>query len=167
MGNTVTKEQIDDLIEESYLLSLAEQDIRSHLKLFVDACDIVLNQRLGIHGDPRIYKLKIELLRARIFLEKKTVQVPVSSRKNGETDRRRVIVTSVMQTKRLIRRLLKTISPSLLDAVNEEENRLKQLSTFARIEGPIKKRTIAVLRVAGYIGLFMIATATYIIFLFH
>lgn len=138
-------DQIDELIEESYLLSLPEQDIRTHLRMFLDACEIVLKQDMTTRRDLRIVGVKVALLRAKFLLNanKKSSQNdnPESPDNAGQQ-----LIQQVMQTKRLIRRLLGGVDAALVHALDREEKRLREEPSH----GTIRVTLRSLVRAAGY-----------------
>ena len=68
---------IEELIEESYLLSLSEPEIRHYLTRFIEACDIVVNERLNGSNDLRIIGIKVALLRARFYVHTQSKWVKI------------------------------------------------------------------------------------------
>jgi len=59
----VIKDQVEELIEESYLLSLSETEIRNYLRNFLNACETILKENISIHDDIKIIGVKIALLK--------------------------------------------------------------------------------------------------------
>jgi len=119
------KQQVEELIEESYLLSLSEHEIRIYIRNFVQTCESVLDERVDIHGDIKIIKVKITLLRVRLLLEENILPVftfnePVDKKQISSHD---YLVQQVICTKNSILRLLESIHPKLAQNVLEKFNR--------------------------------------------
>jgi len=119
------KQQVEELIEESCLLSLSEHEIRIYIKNFVQTCESVLDERVDVHGDIKIIKVKIALLRVRILLDENILpefnfNEPVDKNQMSSHD---YLVQQVMCTKNLILRLLESVNPKLAQNVLEEFNR--------------------------------------------
>jgi hypothetical protein len=115
------KRRIDEVIEESYLLSLSEQNIRNYLRTFVHSCETVLNGNVSIHGDIRLTRVKISLLKSYLLMHESASYA--LARKGGaepERDRIEYLVHNVIRIKKTIIRLLDTINPALSQKVWEE-----------------------------------------------
>ena len=62
------KQNIEDLIEESYLFLLTEQEIRNYLRSFIKSCETVLHENISVNGDTRATRVKIALIRAYLLM---------------------------------------------------------------------------------------------------
>lgn len=115
------KRRVEEVIEESYLLSLSEQDIRNYLRAFVHSCETVLNGNVSVHGDIRLTRVKISLLKSYLLMHESASYA--LARKGGiepERDRVEYLVHNVIRIKKTIIRLLDTINPALSQKVCEE-----------------------------------------------
>ncbi len=118
-------QEIDDIIEESYLLSLPEAEIRHYLRHFLEACDTVLHRNISAWDDTRLIGIKITLLKVRLLLRDGSVPVTnsvvESDREAGKQCSVDSLAEQVFTTRHLILNLLTSISPNLTKEVLEEE----------------------------------------------
>lgn len=63
------KQYIEDLIEESYILSLSDHEMREYFRDFIDACDHILRTYISIHNDLKTIRIKMALLKARLLID--------------------------------------------------------------------------------------------------
>ena len=128
------KHQIEELIEESYLLSLSEAEIRNYLRNFLNACETILKENISIQGDIRIIGVKIALLKVQLLLREWAQHgVKVPTVKSESEDKKaksnvELLAQQVVDIKRLILNLFDSINPKLKDAVVEEEKNRNLLS---------------------------------------
>ena len=112
---------IDDLIEESYLLSRTDREVRSNLINFVAACEATLRSNLSLLGDIRITKVKIALLRTHLFLiETRSSRHFSSNKRSSDSPVSTLLARYVAHTKCSIMRLLNDISPDVARTVSDE-----------------------------------------------
>jgi len=112
---------IDDLIEESYLLSLTDKEVRNNLINFVAACETTIRSNLSLLGDIRITKVKIALLRTHLFLSETRSSLHFSSNKrSSDSPVSALLSRHAAHTKCSIMRLLTDISPDIALTVNDE-----------------------------------------------
>ena len=123
------EQEIDEVIEESYLLSLPDTEVRQYLHHFLEACDNVLRRNISIWNDTRIIGVKITLLKIRLLLRDGSVPLTNLSQNTDGADKTRhsvdSLVEQVITTKHLIVNLLNAISPKLAEDILDEEKRLK------------------------------------------
>ena len=129
------QQHIDELIEESYLLTLTGQELRMYLRIFLDSCDLLLRERLSMHSDVRVIGLKITILRARLLLDEK-VALAARLESRGVENKTTVefLAEQILSTKRIVFTILNEINPKLSGAVLDESrkrrNSLKQQSVM-------------------------------------
>lgn len=112
------KQHVEDIIEESYLQSLQESEILEYLRGFVYSCETVLNDTVSIHGDVRLTKVKLTLLKAYLLLQENATSAFI--RKSGSeqtTSRVDYLALQVVQLKSTIMSLLDTMNPAVAQAV--------------------------------------------------
>ena len=164
------KHQIEDLIEESYLLSLSESEIRNYLRNFLYACETILKENISIHDDVKIIGVKIALLKVRLLLKEWSqygVKVTTVNYENGgkkEKSNVEFLAEQVIDIRRLILNLLDTIHPKLKESVIEEEKNLNSLINKSLIKHNTLKKSIPSI---GYYLLLLITIFTLIVFLFY
>jgi hypothetical protein len=134
----VIKDQVEELIEESYLLSLSEAEIRNYLRNFLESCEYVLSQMIGIHEDVKVASIKVALLKVKLLLSEWS-HYAVNSRDTdtGDDPERKKnttqLVRQVMDIKILIFNLLDRVNPKLREAVvGEMKNRRRDNETVSR-----------------------------------
>lgn|GEM_PF-6409356 len=126
------KDQVEELIEESYLLSLSETEIRNYLRNFLESCEHVLSQMVGIHEDVKVVGVKIALLKVKLLLSEwshYSVEArDVQTGEDPEISENNIVqlVRQVMDIKILITNLLDRVNPKLKDAVSAEYENRKQ-----------------------------------------
>ena len=164
------KHQVEELIEESYLLSLSETEIRNYLRNFLDACETILKENISIQGDIRIIGVKIALLKVRLLLREwaqHSVKVP-TVKSEGEDKKAKsnveLLAQQVVDIKRLILNLLGSINPKLKDAVVEEEKNRNSLSNKSLQRfSTLNKNMISI----GYYLLLLVTIFILVVFLFY
>ena len=130
------KKNIEDLIEESYLFSLTEREIKDYLRNFVKSCETVLRENISVHGDTRATRIKIALIRAYLLMNESNFPRSVGdSFRNDSTKRIEFLAQQVIQIKRTIIILFDDISPKLSRTVIKEtrkrnEDSLRQLQRY-------------------------------------
>ena len=137
------KDHVEELIEESYLLSLSETEIRNYLRNFLESCEYVLSQMVGIHEDVKVVSIKVALLKVKLLLSEwshySVKARDVKTGKDSEKSKKNttMLVRQVMDIKILIYNLLDRVNPKLKDAVAAEtENRKKNGTSVV----PVSKR---------------------------
>ena len=164
------KHQIEELIEESYLLSLSEAEIRNYLRNFLNACETILKENISIHGDIRIIGVKLALLKVRLLLREWAqygVKVPSVKYESGDKKAKsnvELLAKQVMDIKRLILNLLDSIHPKLKEAVVEEEKNRNSLSNKSlKRSSTLNKNVISI----GYYLLLLVTIFVLVVFLFY
>ncbi len=164
------KHQVEELIEESYLLSLSEAEIRNYLRNFLDACETILKENISIHGDIKIIGVKIALLKVRLLLREwaqHSVKVP-TVKSEGEDKKAKsnveLLAQQVVDIKRLILNLLNSINPKLKDAVVEEEKNIKSLSNKSLQRFSTLNKNVTSI---GYYLLLLVTIFILVVFLFY
>ena len=123
------KQHIEELIEETYLQSLTEPEIRNYLRDFVKSCEAVLNENISIHGDIRITRLKIALLRSYLFInEKKSPDEKNKTAKIDVKSRKEFLAQHVVHIKNTIVKLLDMINPDITRVVFDEHKKRQEES---------------------------------------
>jgi len=119
------RSNIEELIEESYLLCLSDKEIREYFSEFLDVCDRLLRSNLSIQENSRIARIKIALLRARLYVTENPVHI--GKRYNfseGEKSRHEIFAKQIVSAKRTITKLLEGINPRIArEALCEVEKR--------------------------------------------
>ena len=164
------KHQVEELIEESYLLSLSETEIRNYLRNFLDACETILKENISIQGDIRIIGVKIALLKVRLLLREwaqHSVKVP-TVKSEGEDKKAKsnveLLAQQVVDIKRLILNLLGSINPKLKDAVVEEEKNRNSLSNKSLQRFSTLSKNVTSI---GYYLLLLVTIFILVVFLFY
>ncbi len=128
------RSNIEELIEESYLLCLSDKDIREYFNEFLDVCDRLLRSNLSIQENSRVARIKIALLRARLYVTENPVHI--GTRYNyieGEKSRHEIFAKQIVSAKRTITKLLEGINPQIArEALNEVEKRNSQKKNTIR-----------------------------------
>ncbi|MCE5251532.1 hypothetical protein LLG96_15085 [bacterium] len=133
------KQQIDELIEESYFLSLSDDEIRAFFRDFLDACEFVLRTNVSIHGDLRITKIKIALLKAGLITSESLVPILKTGRANDNTrPYHDIFVEQVLIAKRAITGLFEMLNPQAAELVLADVKK----RTSRRIKRNNRKRTL-------------------------
>lgn len=142
------REHIEELIEESYLLCLSNQEIREYFSEFLDVCDRALRTNLSIQGNTKIARIKIALLRARLYVTENPVRIMKRNNyREGEKSHHEILAKQIVVAKRAITRLLEGINPRIAcEALNEIEKRNVQRKKISRR----RTKIISVLIKAGY-----------------
>jgi hypothetical protein len=123
---TVTPDLIDELIEESYLRTLSEPEIRVNLSSFLDACEHVLDRHAFGVNDTGYAALASALAKGRSLARVRVVLASVNiHRKIPEQVRTTTLIEQVLKAKHQIRFLVMQLNPLLLEDIRCEDQRLK------------------------------------------
>ena len=122
------KQHIEDLIEESYLLSLSDIEMREYFRDFIDACDHVLRTTISINDDLKTVRIRMALLKARLLVDQNSVIVVQREGKEGRagTDHD-LFARQIITTKRAILRFFELLDHTVAQAVLDETTRRKTL----------------------------------------
>jgi hypothetical protein len=121
-----TNERIDQLIEESYLLSLSEEDIRADLDRFVEVCGKVIRE--NVHDRKQMQQLAQQLARARALSliedqheddDEPTVAEPFEIEDDSRSPKE-IFAEKVARNKCLILRTIRDCNPGLEDLIDRE-----------------------------------------------
>lgn len=122
------RREIEELIEESYLLSLSEPEIRQYLSIFLDSCETVIQRQIGLYENTRMLKVKITMMRVRLQLRERKVPVSCAELPGRSRQMSRpsieLLASQVVRTKRKILDLLNEVHPRLDEEVIRELERL-------------------------------------------
>tara|TARA_Y100001934_G_C11877981_1_gene551698 strand:- start:29 stop:559 length:531 start_codon:yes stop_codon:yes gene_type:complete len=121
-----TNENIDQLIEESYLLSLSEEEIRADLDRFVEVCGKVIRE--NVHDRKQMQELAQKLARARALSliedqHDEDDELGISEPFEIEDDSRspkEIFAEKVARNKCLILRTIRDCNPGLEDLIDKE-----------------------------------------------
>jgi hypothetical protein len=114
------KQQVEDVIEESYLLGLSNSEIQLNLRNFVETCENVLRESVQEGRDLKVTEIRIAILRAYLLLSldsyplkkhREDVSASVKSPHN-------LLVEQVVATKSLILRLIEEYDSELAEAIH-------------------------------------------------
>jgi len=158
------KRYIDELIEESYLLTLTEPEIKDYLRNFVKSCEDVLDAYAGSRNDLRLTKVKIALLRSYLVLHGRRART--RSRENDADNPSRIefLAKHVVQIKNTIIKLMDIINPKLSEAVLAEFRRRNRPGARPGDEDVSRKR---LLREIGYFVLLFLAVILLLTVVFY
>lgn len=158
------KQEIDDIIEESYLLSLPEAEIRNYLRHFLEACDTVLHRNISAWDDTRLIGVKITLLKVRLLLRDGSVpathSVMEGDCESGEQCSVDSLAEQVFTIRHLILNLLASINSNLTKEVLEEEKRRK-------LDEKGNKNKHYFTKKAAFFFLFLLTAALLILFILY
>ncbi len=125
------QKSIDELIEESYLMTLTEEGIREHLRYFIMACELFIKDKLDSRNDIRLTKVKITLLRSYLYLNRKIGVVDPKGRAAASESRNLdMFAQNVIRIKSTTIRLLDTIDKSLVPSILEIEKTLREKKDY-------------------------------------
>lgn len=121
-----TNERIDQLIEESYLLSLSEKEIRSDLDRFVEVCGKVIRE--NVHDRKQMQELAQKLAKARALSliedhHEDDDGIGIAEPFEVEDDSRtpkEIFAEKVARNKCLILRTIRDCNPGLEDLIDKE-----------------------------------------------
>ena len=124
------KKHIEELIEESYILSLTPVDLEKYIHDFIQSSEAVLRRNAFLLNEVKITRLKIALLRAHL-LEYDIGAVSGSGKKavnaHGETDTS--IHEKTIRLKRIIMVLLEDVDHNLAMQVIQESKKRAELAS--------------------------------------
>ncbi len=109
------REEIEEIIEESYLVGMSEVQIRSDLSKFVDSCMKVISENIEDEGSVE------ELISKLTYVKTKALATDSSGGGRDLLGKdARTFAEKVAQNKRLILRIISEYDPELVDLVNQE-----------------------------------------------
>lgn len=115
----VIKQQVDELIELSYLLTLKDHDIKDYLSSFISACEDVISRNVSVQCDMRTIKLKVAVLKAKGMIEETDhITQPVSTKAGKITCYHDKFAEQVINFKSVITNLMADINPVLVEDVD-------------------------------------------------
>ena len=153
------KKHVEDLIEETFVLSFPKPELRNYLSNFIGACETILHENISIHDNTKITRLKIALLKANILIDEPSQpdvrtglinQIPTDS---GQLTNQ-FFAEQVVNFKRTTLKILAQINPKLPNSVLEENKRLNEYDRRRR-ERAAAARNIVIS--GGYYVLFFFA----------
>tara|TARA_B100001964_G_C14031887_1_gene508660 strand:- start:162 stop:692 length:531 start_codon:yes stop_codon:yes gene_type:complete len=121
-----TNQRIDQLIEESYLLSLSEEEIRSDLDRFVEVCGKVIRE--NVHDRKQMQELAQKLARARALSliedhheddDELSIAEPFEIEDESRSPKE-IFAEKVARNKCLILKTIRDCSPGLEDLIDKE-----------------------------------------------
>lgn len=120
-----TNERIDQLIEESYLLSLSEEEIRADLDRFVEVCGKVIRE--NVHDRKQMQELAQKLARARALSliedqhedDDELAAAPLEVEDDPRSPKE-IFAEKVARNKCLILRTIRDCNPGLEDLIDRE-----------------------------------------------
>jgi hypothetical protein len=121
-----TNETIDQLIEESYLLSLSEEEIRSDLNRFVEVCGKVIRE--NVHDRNQMQELAQKLARGRALSliedqneDEESIEIsePFEIEDDSKSPKE-IFAEKVARNKCLILKTIRDCNPGLEDLIERE-----------------------------------------------
>jgi hypothetical protein len=164
-SDKVIKQHVEELIEESYILSLTDDEMRRYFRNFIEACDHVLRSKVSIHDDLKIVRIKMALLKARLLIDNNAVCVMKQNISEIEAlSRHKLFAQQIISTKRAIIKFFENFDPHIAHTVLEEAMTRKN----QKKKDMVRRKSISSFIVAaGYYVLF-VGTLTLILFVgFH
>lgn len=164
----VTPDLIEELIEESYLRTLSEPEIRVNLTSFLEACEHVLDQHDINANKPGFYALASSLARGRSLARVRAVLTTVNThRKQPDQARTTNLIEQVLKAKHQIRSLVMQLDPLLLEDIRREDLRLKT-NLFKAPEGLLKNaRCDTNVRFITYVLLLLSVLSLLMLYVLH
>lgn len=127
-------ETIDQLIEESYLLGLSEEEIRADLDRFVEVCGKVIRQH--IHDRKQMQELAQKLARTRALSliedQQDDDELPIDDQVNDRSAREQ-FAEKVARNKCLILKTIRDCNPKLEELIEKE----RYPSLIQEADGPL------------------------------
>ena len=147
------KKHIEEIIEESYILSLSPVDLGKYLHDFIQSCETVLRRGAFFLNDVKITRLKIALLRAHL-LEYDIGVVAETAKKavNAPGDADNSLHEKTIRLKRIIMVLLEDVDHNLAMQVIIELKKCNDIASGQHIQ-KMKSAAIGL----GYYGLIGLA----------
>ncbi|MCD6307747.1 MAG: hypothetical protein J7M24_01985 [Candidatus Latescibacteria bacterium] len=153
------------MIEESYLLTLSEPEIRNYLRTFVKSCEDILRDTLGVQSDVRLTKVKIALLKSYLIINRSPEPLKTGGSTGGDQKtQKELLVSHIVQIKRSIVRLFESIHPGLTDTILEEQQR--RLDSHSRQSIKHAARRTALVEI-GYFALLLLTLGVLWVVLFR
>ena len=116
------RENIEEMIEESYLLSLSESEIRSDLDRFMETCGRVIREHIQDRKQMQMLAEKLARARALSLISEQHESEGGESLVEPEPDKssREVFAARVARNKRLILRTIEECDPKLVELIDQE-----------------------------------------------
>jgi len=157
------KQHVEELIEESYLLTLSEPEIRNYLRTFVKSCEDILRDTIGVHGDIRLTKVRIALLKSYLIINRSPEPVKTGGKSGDDPNaQKELLVRHIVQIKRSIVRLFESIHPGLTDTIMEQQ----RLDAHSRQSHNRKTRQTVLVEI-GYFALLSLTIGVLWVVLFR
>ncbi|MFC1574073.1 hypothetical protein ACFL30_02715 [Candidatus Latescibacterota bacterium] len=123
------KQHVEELIEESFILTLSDDEMKEYFRDFIDVCDFILQSNISIHNDLKILRIKTALLKARLFVDQNVLYSTrrgVSNATDDGDSRRRLFAQQIIKNKRAIMRFLELFDSQVAFDVIEESLKRQQ-----------------------------------------
>ena len=123
------KQHVEELIEESFILTLSDDEMKEYFRDFIDVCDFILHSNISIHNDLKILRIKTALLKARLFVDQNVLYSTrrgVSNATDESDSRRRMFALQIIKNKRAIMRFLELFDSQVAFDVIEESLKRQQ-----------------------------------------
>ena len=121
------KQHVEELIEESFILTLSDDEMKEYFRDFIDVCDYILRSNISLHNDLKILRIKTALLKARLFVDQNVLYSTkrgVSSATDDCEHRRKIFAQQIIKNKRAIMRFLELFDFQVAyDVIEESEKR--------------------------------------------
>ncbi len=168
-NDKAVKQQIEELITESYLLCLNEKEIRSYLRSFLDSCETVLKDGTAEQCDLRLAGVRVAILKGYFLLSADSLSVPNPARKaHGKSSESKsnleIFAEQVVGVRGLILRLLTEYDPKIAQTVLADAERK---NTAAVRYAPGRRFLRTALLQTGYLALLVATVSMIWIFLIH
>ncbi len=139
---TNVKEAINELIEESYLMGLSEQEIRRDFEHFIETCFAVIHD--NVKDREAINGLTENLAREKTCIliadHSATTAQPEIREEDAAKDPNEVFVEKVARRKRLILKIIAQHDPELVRLIDEQRFQGKIEDEVVRPKFKIKER---------------------------
>lgn len=136
------KEAINELIEESYLMGLSEEEIRQDFELFLETCFAVIHD--NVKDREAITGLSENLAREKTVIliadHSETTGQPEIGSGDGGKNSSEVFAEKVARRKRLILKIIAQYDPNLVRLIDEQRFQGKVHEEVVRPKFKMKKR---------------------------
>ena len=117
------KQHIEDLIEESYILSLSDHEMREYFRDFIGACEHILNAHLSIHDDLKTVRIKMALLKARLLVDQKSFMFLREGTEDPVGANHDRFASRIVTAKRSILQFFEILDQNVQEVLDEVERR--------------------------------------------
>lgn len=163
------KQNVEELIEESYLLGLCDTEIQQYFQDFIETCESALHTIDQKGRDLKVIEIRMALLKANLLLGKNSFSIIKKQSDASDSDKsdksaHDLFAEQVVATKNLILRRIEEYDSKLVETILEKN---REKAVLYRKNQKRITRLLFLLTQLGYLVLFVLTGFLVWIVLFH